>query len=223
MKNIRVLVVDDSAFLRRTLSAILEAEPQITVIGTAANGQEAVEKAKSLRPDVITLDVLMPIMDGITALKQIILYTNARVLMISSVTKDGAAQTIEALSLGAVDFITKPSGPISLDIHKIREELISEGYDSFRGQETCSRARGRRGPEVQTDPDGHICTELGRCGGTPPCAKPGARSERVGRNRGFHRGACGPSSCVGRTSPRPSCRPRYGPAHCRRLRRTSGG
>lgn len=131
MKNIRVLVVDDSAFLRRTLSAILEAEPQITVIGTAANGQEAVEMAKSLRPDVITLDVLMPIMDGITALKQILMYTNARVLMISSVTKDGAAQTIDALSLGAVDFITKPSGPISLDIHKVRDELIRKVTTAF--------------------------------------------------------------------------------------------
>lgn len=144
MKNIRVMVVDDSAFLRRTLSAMLEAEPQISVIGTAENGQEAVEMAKSLRPDVITLDVIMPVMDGITALRHILEFTNARVLMVSSVTRDGAAQTLEALSLGAVDFITKPSGATSLDIHKIRSELIRKVMTAYE----CRRPRPVSGADA---------------------------------------------------------------------------
>jgi two-component system chemotaxis response regulator CheB len=131
MKNVRVLVVDDSSFVRRTISAMLEADPSITVIGVAVNGQEAVEMAVRLRPDVVTLDVLMPVMDGIEALKLITARTNARVVMVSSVTQEGAAQTIEALSLGAVDFIAKPSGPISLDIKKIRSELISKVLTAY--------------------------------------------------------------------------------------------
>jgi len=134
MNSIRVLVVDDSAFLRRSLSRMLETEPRIKVIGTAANGQEAVEMAKSLRPDVITLDVLMPVMDGITALRHIVRDTNARVVMISSVTQEGADQTIEALSLGAFDFIAKPSGPTSLDIGKVRSELIHKIITAYEGK-----------------------------------------------------------------------------------------
>lgn len=126
MKEIRVLVVDDSPFLRRNLPLILESANDITVIGTAANGVEAVEMAKRLRPDVITLDVLMPVMDGITALRQIMLEIPTRVVMLSSMTYEGARQTIEALSIGAVDFITKPSGSVSLDIANIRQAIIEK-------------------------------------------------------------------------------------------------
>ena len=126
MKTIRVLVVDDSAFLRRNLPRILEMDPEIKVIGTAADGQEAVEMTKKLRPDVITLDVVMPGMDGLTALRHIMRQTPTPVIMVSSVTYEGERQTIEALSLGAIDFVTKPSGPISLDISKVRKELIQK-------------------------------------------------------------------------------------------------
>ena len=126
MKLIRVLVVDDSPFLRRNLPLILESENDIKVIGTAANGVEAVDMTKKLRPDVITLDVIMPVMDGIAALRQIMSEAPTPVVMLSSTTYEGARQTIEALSLGAVDFITKPSGAVSLDIAIIRQEIIEK-------------------------------------------------------------------------------------------------
>jgi len=126
VREIRVLVVDDSAFLRRNLPRILESDPTIKVVGTAANGAEAIQKVKELRPDVVTLDVLMPVMDGLTALKHIMRETPTPVVMISSVTRQGAQETLEALSLGAIDFVAKPSGPVSLDIEKVRGELVGK-------------------------------------------------------------------------------------------------
>ncbi len=134
MSNIRVLVVDDSSLMRRTLSHILETAPEIKVIGTASNGQEAVEMAKKLRPDVITLDVIMPVMDGIAALKAIVSATNARVVMVSSETQEGSRLTIEALSLGAVDYVTKTSGQVSLDIAKVAAELISKVKTAYKSK-----------------------------------------------------------------------------------------
>lgn len=125
-KEIRVLVVDDSAFLRRNLPLILESDSDIRVAGTAANGAEAVEMAKSLKPDVITLDVVMPVMDGITALRRIMNESPTPVVMLSAATYEGARQTVEALSLGAVDFISKPSGSVSFDIAKIRNIIVEK-------------------------------------------------------------------------------------------------
>jgi two-component system chemotaxis response regulator CheB len=126
MKKIRVLVVDDSAFLRRTLPRILESDPEIEVIGTAADGAEGLQKVKELRPDVVTLDVLMPVMDGLTALKHIMREAPTPVVMVSSVTYENAAETLEALALGAVEIVAKPSGTISLDIDKASAELIEK-------------------------------------------------------------------------------------------------
>ena len=126
MNNIRVLVVDDSSLMRRSISKILESAPDITVIATASNGQEAVELARKLRPDVITMDVIMPVMDGLAALKEIVKQTGSRVIMLSSETYEGSKQTIEALSAGAVDYITKTSGQVSLDIGKISNQLINK-------------------------------------------------------------------------------------------------
>lgn len=126
MTKIRVLVVDDSSFLRRTLPRLLESDPGIQVIDTAVNGVEALEKAKLLRPDVITLDVIMPVMDGLTALKLIMQQVPTPVVMLSSTTDEGARETLMALEFGAVDFITKPSGPISLNIEKTRIEIIAK-------------------------------------------------------------------------------------------------
>ncbi|CAN2050418.1 Protein-glutamate methylesterase/protein-glutamine glutaminase [Candidatus Magnetomoraceae bacterium gMMP-13] len=124
--TINVLVADDSPFLRRNIPRLLETDPGIKVIGTAENGQQALEMAKKLHPDVITLDVIMPVMDGITALKHIMREVPTPVLMVSSITYEGAQQTIEALSLGAIDFLVKPSGSVSLDISKIKNELINK-------------------------------------------------------------------------------------------------
>ncbi len=118
--------MDDSAFMRKALSMMLESDAEIKVIGTARDGLEAIEKTRNLKPDLVTLDVEMPRMDGITALKSIMGETPLPVLMVSSLTVDGAAATVEAMAAGAVDFIPKQLSYISLDITKIREELITK-------------------------------------------------------------------------------------------------
>ncbi|GAA0495727.1 protein-glutamate O-methylesterase CheB [Salinibacillus aidingensis] len=126
MQNIRVLVIDDSAFMRKMISDILNQDDQIQVVGTARNGQDGIQKIKSLSPDVITLDVEMPVMNGIEALEKIMKECPVPAVMVSSVTKSGADSTLQALHLGAIDFITKPSGSISLDIYKTEYEIISK-------------------------------------------------------------------------------------------------
>ena len=123
---ISVLVVDDSAFMRKMISLIISSDTELNVCGVAKNGIEAVEKAISLKPDVITMDVDMPEMDGITALKTIMREAPTSVVMLSALTKKGSELTMEALESGAVDFITKPSGTISMDIDRIKDELITK-------------------------------------------------------------------------------------------------
>ncbi|MCF6137127.1 chemotaxis response regulator protein-glutamate methylesterase [Alkalihalobacillus berkeleyi] len=123
---INVLIVDDSAFMRKVLSDLLSSDPSIKVVGTARNGADALDKVPKLKPDVITLDVEMPIMDGLQTLKVIVDQYAIPVIMVSSVTKAGTTQTIEAMQSGAIDFISKPSGSISLDIHKVQDELIQK-------------------------------------------------------------------------------------------------
>ncbi|MCL4551433.1 MAG: chemotaxis response regulator protein-glutamate methylesterase [Bacteroidetes bacterium] len=127
MRNqITVLVVDDSAFMRKSLSLMLGSDPEISVIATARNGQEGIELALKHKPDLITLDVEMPVMDGLTALKKIMKDCPTSVIMVSSVTTEGAQATLKALELGAVDFIPKEMSYVSVNISKIKEDLISK-------------------------------------------------------------------------------------------------
>ncbi len=107
---IRVLVVDDSAFMRYTINRHLDADPAISVVGSAKDGVEALEKISSLKPDVVTLDVEMPRLDGLSTLEQIMKRFPTPVVMLSSLTAKGAQTTIKALMLGAVDFVQKPTG-----------------------------------------------------------------------------------------------------------------
>ncbi len=123
---IRVLVVDDSILMRSIVGDMLNVPGEIGVVGVAKNGLEAIAKTKELRPDVITMDVEMPKMDGITALRQIMKEQPTPVIMLSAVTKEGAWQTIMALSAGAVDFIPKPSGSVSLDIDRVTGTLVEK-------------------------------------------------------------------------------------------------
>ncbi|MCU4138288.1 MAG: Chemotaxis response regulator CheB [Thermodesulfobacteria bacterium] len=125
-EKIKVLVVDDSTIMRKLISDILKNDPQIEVVDTAKTGKEAIEKAKNLKPDVITLDIEMPEMDGITALKILRKEVpQTKVIMFSSLTQEGAKATIESLALGAYDFVPKPSTKSFLEsVKKIEQDLI---------------------------------------------------------------------------------------------------
>lgn len=112
---IKVLVVDDSSFFRRRVAEILSADPDLSVIDTAENGQQAVEKAVSLKPDIVVMDIEMPVMDGITAVRQIMAKSPRPIMMFSSLTHEGARATLDALEAGALDFLPKRFEEISRD------------------------------------------------------------------------------------------------------------
>lgn len=109
MNKIKVLIVDDSIFMRKALETLLSGEPDMEIVGMAKNGLEAIEMAEQFKPDIITMDIEMPTMDGITALERIMKSNPTPVIMVSSLTKEGADATLRALDLGAVDFMTKDS------------------------------------------------------------------------------------------------------------------
>lgn len=123
MKPIKVLVVDDSVFMRRTISKIITCD-EIEVIGTASNGKDAIEQVKLLEPDLVTLDIEMPIMNGLESLKEIMIQCPLPVLMLSTLTHEGASSTLEALNIGAVDFITKKAA--FTEMSGLKEELIGK-------------------------------------------------------------------------------------------------
>jgi two-component system, chemotaxis family, protein-glutamate methylesterase/glutaminase len=122
-KKIRVLVADDSAFMCKVLKEIISSDPQLEVAGTARDGREAVALAESLRPDVITMDINMPHLDGLQATELIMSQHPRPVVIVSSESREGAASTLRALELGAIDFVPKPTNGIDLDMRNIREEL----------------------------------------------------------------------------------------------------
>jgi two-component system, chemotaxis family, protein-glutamate methylesterase/glutaminase len=126
MPTIRVLVADDSALMRQTLKRMISAEPGMEVAGTARDGEDAVAKARELRPDVVTMDINMPKLDGITALQLILEEKICPVVMVSSLTQRGALTTFECLELGAFDFVAKPDGTVSSNLGSIAAELGSK-------------------------------------------------------------------------------------------------
>jgi len=124
--RIRALIVDDSALMRKLVLDMIASDPSFEVVGTARNGQEAVQKVKELQPSVVTMDVEMPVMDGLEALRQIMLQRPTPVVMLSSLTRHGADETIRSLELGAIDFVCKPSGPTSLNVGEVRSILLGK-------------------------------------------------------------------------------------------------
>ena len=124
--KIRVLVVDDSALMRQFIGDILRTDPRLEVVGTARDGKDCLAQIKTLKPDIVTMDVEMPVMNGLEALEEIMKTTPMPVVMVSSLTQEGAETTFKALSLGCVDFIGKPSGTISLNIRDVGQELIEK-------------------------------------------------------------------------------------------------
>lgn len=128
MKNtIKVLVVDDSVVIRRLLTTIIDDDPDLEVAGTAPNGRIALQRVESLRPDVVTLDIEMPELDGLGTLKELRKrHTKLPVIMFSTLTERGGAATLEALSLGASDYVTKPAnvGSVGVAMERVRDELV---------------------------------------------------------------------------------------------------
>jgi two-component system, chemotaxis family, protein-glutamate methylesterase/glutaminase len=123
---VKVLVVDDSAFMRKVISDILTSDEGIEVIDTARDGKEALAKVKELKPDVVTLDVEMPVMDGLSCLREMLRTEQVSVIMLSSLTVEGAKATLQALEDGAIDFITKPSNIFDIKGEEKQHELIEK-------------------------------------------------------------------------------------------------
>lgn len=145
---VRVLVVDDSAFMRFTISRHLSETPGITVVGSAKDGKEALEMIPKLDPDVVTLDVEMPHLDGISTLREIMSNFPRPVIMLSSLTSEGAVETVQALTLGAVDFITKPA--YKANINSILQEVAEKVIRASRAK--VWKLRKTAGPEVSPVP-----------------------------------------------------------------------
>ena len=155
MSLIRVLVADDSALMRQTLKRIIQAEPGMELAGTARDGEDAVLKARELRPDVVTMDINMPKLDGITALQMILEEDICPVVMVSSLTQQGALTTFECLELGAFDFVAKPDGSVSAEMGAVAADLVAKvrAAASSGVQHRLSRNRARRfAPPARVSP-----------------------------------------------------------------------
>src|SRR5438094_4491170 len=123
-KKFRVLVVDDSSFMRKVLEGIFNGDDQLQVVGNAKDGREAVAMAESLKPDVITMDINMPHVDGLQATAEIMTTNPRPIVIVSSESHEGAASTLRALELGAIEFVAKPSSAIDLDMQSVKEDLL---------------------------------------------------------------------------------------------------
>lgn len=147
-KRIRVLIVDDSAFMRKVLHTIIAADPKMEVAGEARDGKDAVAQTQSLAPDVITMDINMPHMDGLQA-TEIIMSSNPRpIVIVSSESKEGADTTLKALELGAIEFVGKPSSGVDLDMTKVSDELLRKLKMAAKVKVVRTAVRTKLGEEI---------------------------------------------------------------------------
>ncbi len=168
MAPIRVLVVDDSAFMRHAVGRLIGEAGDLVVVGSAANGEDGLKAAAELRPDVITLDVEMPVLDGPGMLRRLMATTPTRVVMLSSLTTDGAAVTLDALDAGAIDFVAKPGGSLTIDIGRVGIDLVSKIRAAAGMSEAAFLAhRARAAKRTALHP-------------AAPAPRPAARPVRVG-------------------------------------------
>jgi two-component system chemotaxis response regulator CheB len=162
---IRVLVVDDSAFMRHALSRLLSEAGGIEIVGAASNGEQGLEMVRTMRPDVVTLDVEMPVLGGLGMLRQVMVEQPTRVIMLSSLTTDGARVTLDALHAGAIDFVAKPDGSLSVDIGRVGAELVAKVRAAAMMSEATwlafrmragrtARGPGHDGPQAGPPPGG---------------------------------------------------------------------
>jgi two-component system chemotaxis response regulator CheB len=138
-RPIRALIVDDSALTRRVLSAALSTADDIEVVGTASSGAECLARVQELKPDVVTLDVEMPGLDGLAVLRQLMARSPLPVVMVSYLTHEGATATVRALLDGAVDFVPKPGGAILTSVSTLRDELVRKVREAARSRPRVSR------------------------------------------------------------------------------------
>jgi two-component system chemotaxis response regulator CheB len=171
MGQIRVLVVDDSLLMQRVLSDILQSDKQITVVGTARDGEEALIKVANLQPDVVTMDIEMPKMNGLTAVRRIMEKQPTPVVMISSLTQREALLTLKALEFGAVDYVPKPSGQISLNLESVREEMLSKVKAAARANLTSAKATAQVDVRRSGGMGDHIICIAASTGGPPAVTK----------------------------------------------------
>ena len=171
-RRIRVLIVDDSALVRSLLTDILAADPGIEVVGAASDAHIAREKIKQLNPDVLTLDVEMPKMDGITFLKNLMRLRPMPVVMVSSLTERGADVTLDALAMGAVDYLSKPKIDLAATLKDYSDELIEKikvaSRASVRALDPRPRRHHRGAPQIQHRRD--TAEEPRRSSCAPPIA-----------------------------------------------------
>jgi two-component system chemotaxis response regulator CheB len=171
---VKVLVVDDSGFFRRRVSEILSADPNIQVVGTATNGKEAIDQALALKPDVITMDYEMPMMDGITAVRHIMQRCPTPVLMFSSLTHEGARVTLDALDAGAVDFLPKNFEDISRNPEKVKQLLCEKVHSISRSNRRFSAYRAPAPVAAPTPTPTPAPAPVNSFAGSSPTPRPAA-------------------------------------------------
>src|ERR1700728_693960 len=179
-KKIRVLVVDDSAFMCKVLQEIINSDPQLEVVGQGRDGRDGVALAESLRPDVITMDINMPHVDGLQATELIMTQHPRPIVIVSSESREGAASTLKALELGAIDFVPKPSSGIDLDMKTVREELTRKLKlaSKVRVVRTATRSKisPATAPVAGATEFSAMTPSVGQNGGINPMVADGART-----------------------------------------------